>query len=55
MISDKIEMIEMDSAIGGFKSAKLEMVRLTIPHKIHSQSPIDYVVECTGNIFRKEG
>ena len=46
-------MIERDSVSGGFKPAKLEMVRLTIPRRVYTQNPIDYVVECVGKIFRK--
>ncbi len=44
---------KMDSVSGGFKPAKLEMVRLAIPRRVYTQSHIDYVVECVGNVFRK--
>jgi tryptophanase len=42
-----------DPASGDFKPARLEMVRLAIPRRVYTQSHIDYVVECIGEVFQK--
>ena len=42
-----------DPNSGKFKPAKLEMVRLAIPRRVYTQSHIDYVVECVGNVFNQ--
>jgi tryptophanase len=42
-----------DPISGDFKPARLEMVRLAIPRRVYTQSHIDYVVECIGEVFKK--
>jgi tryptophanase len=42
-----------DPQTGNFKPARLEMVRLAIPRRVYTQSHIDYVVECIGEVFKK--
>jgi tryptophanase len=41
-----------DPVSGEFKSSRLEMVRLAIPRRVYTQSHIDYVVECLGEVFQ---
>jgi tryptophanase len=38
---------------GGFQPAMLEMVRLAIPRRVYTQSHMDYVVECIGEVFAR--
>jgi tryptophanase len=42
-----------DPATGEFQPAMLEMVRLAIPRRVYTQSHMDYVVECVGEVFAK--
>lgn len=42
-----------DPLSGAFQPAKLELVRLAIPRRVYTQSHMDYVVECVGEVFDK--
>jgi tryptophanase len=42
-----------DPETGEFRPAMLEMVRLAIPRRVYTQSHMDYVVECIGELFAK--
>jgi len=42
-----------DPATGEFQPAMLEMVRLAIPRRVYTQSHMDYVVECIGEVFAR--
>lgn len=44
---------KMDPVTGEFHPAKLELVRLAIPRRVYTQSHMDYVVECTGEVFKR--
>jgi tryptophanase len=44
-----------DPATGEFRPAMLEMVRLAIPRRVYTQSHMDYVVECIGELFAGRG
>jgi tyrosine phenol-lyase len=40
-----------DPKTGEFRPAMLEMVRLAIPRRVYTQSHMDYVLECVGELF----
>jgi len=42
-----------DPATGEFHPAMLELVRLAIPRRVYTQSHMDYVVECIGEVFAR--
>jgi len=42
-----------DPETGAFQPPKLELVRLAIPRRVYTQSHMDYVVECMGEVFEK--
>jgi tryptophanase len=42
-----------DPGTGAFQPAMLEMVRLAIPRRVYTQSHMDYVVECIGEVFAR--
>ncbi|MGE5257808.1 MAG: tryptophanase, partial [Hyphomicrobiales bacterium] len=42
-----------DPKTGEFRPAMLEMVRLAIPRRVYTQSHMDYVVECIGELFTR--
>jgi len=42
-----------NSGSGEFEPAGMELVRLAIPRRVYTQSHMDYVVECVGEIFEK--
>jgi len=42
-----------DPATGAFQPAMLEMVRLAMPRRVYTQSHMDYVVECVGEVFAR--
>ena len=42
-----------DPVSGEFEPSHLEMVRLAIPRRVYTQSHIDYVVECIGEVYQK--
>jgi tryptophanase len=42
-----------DPGTGEFQPARLEMVRLAIPRRVYTQSHMDYVVECVGEVFAR--
>ena len=44
---------KMDPESGAFLPATLELVRLAIPRRVYTQSHIDYVAECIGEVFQK--
>jgi tryptophanase len=44
---------KMDTESGRFLPATLELVRLAIPRRVYTQSHIDYVAECIGEVFEK--
>ncbi|HSV94201.1 MAG TPA: tryptophanase [Desulfobacterales bacterium] len=46
-------MFGRTDAAGGFQPAMLEMVRLAIPRRVYTQSHMDYVVECIGEVFAR--
>jgi tryptophanase len=42
-----------DTETGEFQPAMLELLRLAIPRRVYTQSHMDYVVECVGEVFAK--
>jgi tryptophanase len=42
-----------DPRTGEFQPARLELLRMAIPRRVYTQSHMDYVVECVGEIFEK--
>jgi tryptophanase len=42
-----------DPATGEFQPAMLELLRLAIPRRVYTQSHMDYVVECIGEVFAR--
>jgi tryptophanase len=42
-----------DPQTGAFQPALLELVRLAMPRRVYTQSHMDYVVECVGEVFAK--
>ena len=40
-----------DTETGEFQPAMLELLRLAIPRRVYTQSHMDYVVECVGEVF----
>ena len=42
-----------DPRTGAFHPAMLELVRLAIPRRVYTQSHMDYVIECVGEVFAK--
>jgi tyrosine phenol-lyase len=42
-----------DTATGEFHPAMLELVRLALPRRVYTQSHMDYVVECIGEVFAR--
>jgi tryptophanase len=42
-----------DTETGEFQPAMLELLRLAIPRRVYTQSHMDYVVECVGEVFGK--
>jgi tryptophanase len=42
-----------DPTTGGFQAAMLELLRLAIPRRVYTQSHMDYVVECIGEVFSR--
>jgi len=41
-----------DPETGAFQPARLELVRLAVPRRVYTQSHMDYVVECVGEVFQ---
>jgi tyrosine phenol-lyase len=43
-----------DPVSGEFQPARLELVRMALPRRVYTQSHMDYVVECVGEVFQKK-